>query len=43
MMRTAFTEVLTTSSKHLAPMRTAEFIAAIQKVVRASEFRGLYG
>lgn len=42
MMDRAFADVLATSLKYEVPMRTAAFIVAIQKVVRASELRGLY-
>lgn len=42
MMETSFQAVLETSLKHKVPMRTAAFIVAIQRVVRASELRGLY-
>ncbi len=42
MMETAFAAVLDTSLKYDVPMRTAAFIVAIQRVVRAAELRGLY-
>jgi glutamate dehydrogenase/leucine dehydrogenase len=42
MMERAFGDVLATSLHYKVPMRTAAFIVAIQKVVRASELRGLY-
>ena len=42
MMNRAFDNVLQTSLQHKVPMRTAAFIVAIQRVVRASELRGLY-
>lgn len=42
MMDRAFGDVLSTSLHYKVPMRTAAFIVAIQKVVRASELRGLY-
>jgi glutamate dehydrogenase (NAD(P)+) len=42
MMNTSFAKVLEMSLKHKVPMRTAAFIVAIDRVVRASELRGLY-
>ena len=42
MMNTAFDTVLHTSEEHEVPMRTAAFVVSIQRVVRASELRGLY-
>ena len=42
MMNKAFTTVLETSLEYKVPMRTAAFIVAINRVVRASELRGLY-
>lgn len=42
MMHTAFDSVLETSKEHDVPMRTAAFIVSIQKVLKASELRGLY-
>jgi glutamate dehydrogenase/leucine dehydrogenase len=41
-MDTAFSNVLQTSIYYNVPMRTAAFIVAIQRVVRAAELRGLY-
>jgi glutamate dehydrogenase/leucine dehydrogenase len=42
MMDRAFADVFRTSLQYKVPMRTAAFIVAIEKVVRASELRGLY-
>ncbi len=42
MMNTAFDHVLATSFDQKVPMRTAAFIVSIERVVRASELRGLY-
>jgi glutamate dehydrogenase/leucine dehydrogenase len=42
MMNRAFDEVYAASLKYAVPMRTAAFIVAISRVVRASEMRGLY-
>jgi len=42
MMQSAFREVLSTSQRHDVTMRIAAFVVAIQRVVRASEMRGLY-
>jgi glutamate dehydrogenase (NAD(P)+) len=42
MMETAFAAVLETSLRYDVPMRTAAFIVAIQRVVKAAELRGLY-
>jgi len=41
-MNGSFQSVLETSLKHKVPMRIAAFIVGIQRVVRASELRGLY-
>ncbi len=42
MMQDSFREVLATSQRYRVSMRVAAFIVAIQRVVRASEMRGLY-
>lgn len=42
MMRSAFKTVLETSKQHKTNMRIAAFMVAIQRVIRASELRGLY-
>jgi glutamate dehydrogenase (NAD(P)+) len=42
MMQNSFREVLDTSQRHEVSMRVAAFVVAIQRVVRASEMRGLY-
>jgi glutamate dehydrogenase/leucine dehydrogenase len=42
MMERSFATVLETSLEHKVPMRTAAFIVAIKRVVRAAELRGLY-
>jgi glutamate dehydrogenase (NAD(P)+) len=42
MMNTAFDTVLRTSLERKLPMRTAAFVVSIERVVRASELRGLY-
>jgi glutamate dehydrogenase/leucine dehydrogenase len=42
MMTSSFDTVLETSLEFGVPMRTAAFIVAIRRVVRASELRGLY-
>jgi glutamate dehydrogenase (NAD(P)+) len=42
MMNTAFAEVLKTSLAYKIPMRTAAFVVSIERVVKASELRGLY-
>ena len=41
-MKTAFTDVLSTSKHYNVDMRIAAFIISIQRVTRASELRGLY-
>jgi len=42
MMNRAFDAVLDRSLRHEVPMRTAAFIVSIERVVKASELRGLY-
>ncbi len=42
MMNTAFDMVLATSYDKKVPMRTAAFVVSIERVVKASELRGLY-
>jgi len=42
MINQAFKTVVETSLKYKVPMRTAAFIVSIQRVVKASELRGLY-
>ncbi len=42
MMETSFAAVLETSLEYKVPMRTAAFIVAIKRVVKAAELRGLY-
>lgn len=42
MMISSFSKVLETSLHFKVPMRTAAFVVAIDRVVRASELRGLY-
>jgi len=42
MMENAFEDVLATAEEYKVPMRTAAFIIAIQRVVKAAELRGLY-
>jgi glutamate dehydrogenase (NAD(P)+) len=42
MMNRAFDSVLDRSLRHDVPMRTAAFIVSIERVVKASELRGLY-
>jgi len=42
MMESAFEDVFATAKKYKVPMRTAAFIIAIQRVVKAAELRGLY-
>jgi len=41
-MNGSFQAVLETSLKYKVPMRTAAFVVGIQRVVKASELRGLY-
>jgi glutamate dehydrogenase/leucine dehydrogenase len=42
MMERSFATVLETSLEHKVPMRTAAFVVAIKRVVKAAELRGLY-
>ena len=41
-MDSSFQTVLASSLEYKVPMRTAAFIVGIQRVVKASELRGLY-
>ncbi|HVP06916.1 MAG TPA: glutamate dehydrogenase, partial [Candidatus Acidoferrum sp.] len=42
MMESSFAAVLETSLQYKVPMRTAAFVVAIKRVVKAAELRGLY-
>jgi len=41
-MKHAFSEVLEASKKHKIPMRVAAFVVGIDRVIKATELRGLY-